>query len=153
MTNLTDMLSKFVNSNTASTSGSGTLPSNTITNPKVDLKGITTRSGVAYQGPMIPTTTSPPKVVERETEVTKDTMFPTNNGSTKDVQPPVVQVQSQVPNSEPVITPVSAPMPNLKPTIPYPSRRNDEKRREKANNDQVEKFYKIFQHMSFEISV
>ncbi|GKA84017.1 hypothetical protein Tco_0805612 [Tanacetum coccineum] len=63
MTNLTDMLSKFVNSNTASTSCSGTLPSNTITNPKVDLKGITTRSGVAYQGPTIPTTSSsPPKV-------------------------------------------------------------------------------------------
>ncbi|GJS44836.1 hypothetical protein Tco_0594957 [Tanacetum coccineum] len=87
MTNLMDMLSKFVNSNTASTSGSGTLPSNTITNPKVDLKGITTRSGVAYQGPTIPTTSSsPPKVVERETEVTKDTVPPTNNGSTKDVQ-------------------------------------------------------------------
>ncbi|GKC65085.1 hypothetical protein Tco_1097683 [Tanacetum coccineum] len=69
MTNLTDMLSKFVNSNTASTSGSGTLPSNTITNPKVDLKGITTRSGVAYQGPTIPTTSSsPPKVVACETE-------------------------------------------------------------------------------------
>ncbi|GJY73034.1 reverse transcriptase domain-containing protein [Tanacetum coccineum] len=69
MTNLTDMLTKFVNSNTASTSGSGTLPSNTITNPKEDLKGITTRSGVAYQGPTIPTTSSsPPKVVERETE-------------------------------------------------------------------------------------
>ncbi|GJT54312.1 reverse transcriptase domain-containing protein [Tanacetum coccineum] len=38
MTNLSDMLSKFVNSNTASTLGSGTLPNNTITNPKVDLK-------------------------------------------------------------------------------------------------------------------
>ncbi|GJY01778.1 hypothetical protein Tco_0359930 [Tanacetum coccineum] len=91
MTNLTDMISKFMNSNTASTSGSGTLPSNTIANPKVDLKGITTRSGVAYQGPTIPTTTSSPsKVVERETKVTKDTVPPTNNGSTKDVQPPVV---------------------------------------------------------------
>ncbi|GKC75086.1 hypothetical protein Tco_1125860 [Tanacetum coccineum] len=92
MTNLTDMLSKFVNSNTASTSGSGLLTSNTITNPKVDLKGITTQSGVAYQGPTIPTTSSPPKVVEHETEVTKDTVPPTNNGSTKDVQPLVVQV-------------------------------------------------------------
>ncbi|GKF89451.1 hypothetical protein Tco_0263414, partial [Tanacetum coccineum] len=80
MTNLTNMLSKFVNSNTASTSGSGSLPSNTITNPKVDLKGITTRSGVAYQGPTIPTTSSPPKVVEREPEVTKDTVPHTNNG-------------------------------------------------------------------------
>ncbi|GKG20669.1 hypothetical protein Tco_0380470, partial [Tanacetum coccineum] len=45
------MLSKFVTSNTASTSGSGTLPGNTITNPKEDLKGITTRSGVTIQGP------------------------------------------------------------------------------------------------------
>ncbi|GJT73219.1 reverse transcriptase domain-containing protein [Tanacetum coccineum] len=133
MTNLTDMLSKFMNSNTASTSGSGLLPSNTITNPKVDLKGITTRSGVAYQGPTIPTTSSsPPKVVERETEVTKDTVPPTNNGSTKDVQPPVVQIQSQVPNYEPVVAPVSPPMPNHKSSIPYPSRRNDERRHEKA---------------------
>ncbi|GJR24657.1 hypothetical protein Tco_0973184 [Tanacetum coccineum] len=82
MTNLTDMLSKFVNSNAASTSGSGSLPSNTITNPKEDLKGITTRSGVAYKGPTIPTTSSSsPKVVERETEVTKDTVLPTNNGN------------------------------------------------------------------------
>ncbi|GJY11980.1 reverse transcriptase domain-containing protein [Tanacetum coccineum] len=103
-------------------------------------------------GPTIPTTSSPPKVVEREIEVTKDTVLPTNNGSTKDVQPPVVQVQFQVPNSKPVEIPVSAPMPNLKPSIPYPSRRNDEKRCEKAN-DQVEKFYRIFQDMNFEISL
>ncbi|GJZ60771.1 reverse transcriptase domain-containing protein [Tanacetum coccineum] len=108
--------------------------------------------GVAYQGPTIPTTSSPPKVVERKTGVTKDTVLPTNNGSTKDVQPPVVQVQPQVPNSKPVVDPVSAPMPNLKTSITYPSRRNDEMRREKAN-DQVEKFYKIFQDMSFEISL
>ncbi|GKE87651.1 hypothetical protein Tco_1565126 [Tanacetum coccineum] len=153
MTNLTDMLSKFMNSNTASTSGSGTLPSNTITNPKVDLKGITTRSGVGYQGPTIPTTSSSlPKVVERETEVTKDTMLPSNNGSTKDVQPPVVQIQPQVPNSEPGVAPVVAPMPNQKLSIPYPSRRNDERRREKAN-DQIEKFYEIFKYLSFEISL
>ncbi|GJY08184.1 reverse transcriptase domain-containing protein [Tanacetum coccineum] len=86
----------FVNSNTASTSGP----------------------------PAIPTTTSsPPKVVEHETEVTKDTVPPTNNGSTKDVQPPGVQVQPHVPNSEPAVALVSAPMPNLKPSFPYPSRR------------------------------
>ncbi|GJW57763.1 hypothetical protein Tco_0104494 [Tanacetum coccineum] len=152
MTNLTDMLSKFVNANTASSSGTGSLPSNTVTNPKEDLKGITTRSGVAYQGPTIPTSSSPSKVVERETEATKDTVPPINNGSTKDVQPPVVQVQPQVPNSDPVVAPVSAPMPNLKPSIPYPSRRNDERRREKAN-DQIEKFYEIFKDLSFEISL
>nr|GFA78496.1 reverse transcriptase domain-containing protein [Tanacetum cinerariifolium] len=58
MANLTDMVTKLVSSNAASSSGSGTLPSNTITNPKEELKVITTRSGVAYQGPTIPT---PPK--------------------------------------------------------------------------------------------
>ncbi|GJV11363.1 hypothetical protein Tco_1352904 [Tanacetum coccineum] len=132
LTNLTDMLSKFVTSNTASTSGSGTLPSNTVTNPKEDLKGITTRSGVAYKGPTIPTTSSP-KVVERETEVTKDTMPPINNGSTEDVQPLVVPVVHHESISKPIIALVSAPMPNQKASIPFPSRRNGERRREKAN--------------------
>ncbi|GKG41746.1 hypothetical protein Tco_0473497, partial [Tanacetum coccineum] len=72
-------------------------------------------------------------------------MPPTNNRSTKDVQPPVIQDQ---PHSEPIFAPVSAPMPNLKPSIPYPSRRNNERRREKAN-DQIEKFYEIFKDLSF----
>ncbi|GKE09259.1 reverse transcriptase domain-containing protein [Tanacetum coccineum] len=130
--------------------GQGSLPCNTVTNPKEDLKGITTRSGVAYQGPTIPITSSP-KVVERRTEMTKDTVFPTNNGITKDVQPPVVQVENQNPISEPVDAPVSTPMPNQKPSIPYPSRRNDEKHRENPNEQKL-KFYEIFKDMSFEIS-
>ncbi|GKA94483.1 hypothetical protein Tco_0816521, partial [Tanacetum coccineum] len=70
---LKNMFGQFMKMNTASSSGSGTLPSNTVTNPREDLKGITTRSGVAYQGPTIPTTSSsPPKVVERETEPVVD---------------------------------------------------------------------------------
>ncbi|GJX47809.1 hypothetical protein Tco_0272999 [Tanacetum coccineum] len=105
MTNITDLLTKIVNSNQASTSSSGSLPSNTIANPKGELKAITTRSGVSYDGPQIP-----PPVVEVETEVTKDTVLP--NGSTKDVQPPIVQVD------EPVV------MPRTKTTLPYPSRVN-----------------------------
>ncbi|GKA45639.1 reverse transcriptase domain-containing protein [Tanacetum coccineum] len=139
----------FVNSNTVLSSNSGSLLSNTVTNPKEDLKGITTRSGIAYQGPTIPT--SSPKVVERRTEVTKDTVFPTNNGITEDVQPPVVPVEKQNPVSEPDVAPVSAPMPNPKPLIPYLSRRNDEKRHENAD-EQKEKFYEIFKDMSFKIS-
>nr|GEY99601.1 hypothetical protein [Tanacetum cinerariifolium] len=92
LTNLTDLITKFVNSNSASTSSSCTLPSNTIANPRIDLKAITTRSGVSYDGPQIPPSTSVlPKVVEDEPEVTKDTVNPTNNGSTEDVQPQDVQ--------------------------------------------------------------
>nr|GEU55002.1 reverse transcriptase domain-containing protein [Tanacetum cinerariifolium] len=136
LTNMTDLITKFVNSNNASTSSSGTLSRNTIANPRSDLKAITTRS-----------------------EATKDTVNPTNNGNTEDVQPQVVQSGSPIltsdpvtsPISEPVIAPVSTPNPKPKASIPYPSRRNDERNREKANN-QIEKFYQIFKYMSFEIS-
>nr|GFB70926.1 hypothetical protein [Tanacetum cinerariifolium] len=54
LTNMTELITKFVNSNSASTSSLGTLPSNTIANPRSDLKAITTRSGVSYDGPQIP---------------------------------------------------------------------------------------------------
>nr|GEV83458.1 reverse transcriptase domain-containing protein [Tanacetum cinerariifolium] len=131
---LKNMFGQFMKMNTALSSGSGTLPSNIITNPKEDLK-------------------------EHETEVTKDTVPPTNNGSTKDVQPPVVQVETPVPTSEPVVAPVaepivapvSAPKPNQKPSISYPSRLHDQKLRDKAN-DQKEKFFQIFQDLNFNIS-
>nr|GEW57738.1 retrovirus-related Pol polyprotein from transposon 17.6 [Tanacetum cinerariifolium] len=54
LTNLTELLTKFMNTNSTSTSSSGTLPRNTIANSKSDLKAITTRSGVSYDGPQIP---------------------------------------------------------------------------------------------------
>nr|GFB68204.1 reverse transcriptase domain-containing protein [Tanacetum cinerariifolium] len=82
--------------------GSGTLSSNTITNPKEDLKGITTQSGVAYQGPTIPT---PSKVVKQRTEVTKDQVQTPSSQSTAPVQPPVAQPETQTPVSEPVVAP------------------------------------------------
>nr|GEW11958.1 hypothetical protein [Tanacetum cinerariifolium] len=66
-----------------------------------------------------------------EPEATKDIVNPTNNGSTDDIQPQVVQskstsepVTSSI--SEPVIAPVSASKPNPTSLIPYPSKRNDE---------------------------
>nr|GEX87502.1 reverse transcriptase domain-containing protein [Tanacetum cinerariifolium] len=105
------LLVEFVNSNSASTSSSGTLPSNTIANPRSDLKAITTRSGVSYDGPQIPPSTSfLPKVVENEPKATKDTVNPTNNGNTKDVQPQVVQSESPVLTSEPVTSPICKPV-------------------------------------------
>nr|GFA50068.1 hypothetical protein [Tanacetum cinerariifolium] len=132
---LKNMFGQYMKMNITSSLGSRTLLSNTITNPKEDLKGITTRSRIAYKGPTIHTTSSPPKVVERETNVTKDMVPPTNNRSTKDVQPRVVQVETQVPNSKTVVTlvvelvdaPVRASKPNPKSSIPYPSRLNDQK--------------------------
>nr|GEY91096.1 reverse transcriptase domain-containing protein [Tanacetum cinerariifolium] len=140
---LKNMFGQFMKMNTASSSDSGTLPGNIITNPKDDLKGITTRRGIVYPGPTIPTTSSSSSpVVERKTEVTKDTVHPTNNESTEEVQPPVVPTESPIltsepvnsPIIEPVASPVSAPRPNQRPSIPYPSRLQDQKLRDKANN-------------------
>nr|GEU74245.1 reverse transcriptase domain-containing protein [Tanacetum cinerariifolium] len=76
---LKNMFGQLMKMNTALSSSLGTLPGNTITNTKEELKGITIRSGTAYPRPTIPTTSSSP-VVERETEETKDTVHPTNNG-------------------------------------------------------------------------
>nr|GEV62465.1 hypothetical protein [Tanacetum cinerariifolium] len=120
------MMAKFMSANTASSSGSGTLPGNTVTNPKEDLKGITTRSGVAYQGPTTPT---PSKVAKQGTEVTKDQVQTSNPQSTTPVQPTVTQSEPETPVSKPVVAPVSASMPNLKPSIPYPLRRDTKRRR------------------------
>ncbi|GKC05134.1 hypothetical protein Tco_0996744 [Tanacetum coccineum] len=100
MSNITDLLTKIVNSNQASTSSSGSLPSNTIANPKGDVKAITTRSGVSYNGPQI---SSPPKEKENEPEVTKDTVQP----GTENIQPPVVQTNDQI--SEPVVASKAKP--------------------------------------------
>ncbi|GKA45000.1 reverse transcriptase domain-containing protein [Tanacetum coccineum] len=137
---LKNMFGQFMKMNTASTSGSGSLPSNTIANPRGDLKAITTRSGISYDGPPIPPPSSSlPKVVEREPEVTKDTVQP----STENIQPPVVQIQA------PIDEPVVAPKP--KPSIPYPSRANKQKLREK-DDLLASKFVEIFRELHFELS-
>nr|GEZ24054.1 hypothetical protein [Tanacetum cinerariifolium] len=83
-----------------------------------DLKGITTRSGAAYQGPPIPTQS---KVVKQGTEVTKDQVQTPSSQSTAPVQPSVAQPETQTLVSEPIVAPVSVP-------IPYPSRRDNERR-------------------------
>ncbi|GJY68562.1 hypothetical protein Tco_0471544 [Tanacetum coccineum] len=73
------MIGFMQNYHTNQPSSSSSLPSNTIPNPRNEAKAITTRSGISYDGPPIP-----PPVVEKESEVTKDTELP----STEDIQPP-----------------------------------------------------------------
>nr|GEY25850.1 reverse transcriptase domain-containing protein [Tanacetum cinerariifolium] len=129
------------NSNKSSVcAATGTLPSNTIPNPKGDIKAITNRSGVAYERPSIPTNPSPKKVVERETEETTDKEQTNFQGSTAHIQPPVVAIlEPGVPNILP------------KPNISYPSRLNDQRLGKKATN-QMKNFFQIFQDLHFDIS-
>ncbi|GJS42924.1 hypothetical protein Tco_0567967 [Tanacetum coccineum] len=141
--------------NQASTSG--TLPSNTIPNPKGEMKSITTRSGVAYEGPSIPTNPSPKKVVERETEETMDKEQSNFQGSTAQIPPPITSIPTPEPDvlkTFPKTTPIPEPdvsknLPKL--NIPYSSRLNQEKSRNKASN-QKEKIFQMFQDLRFDIS-
>ncbi|GKD84852.1 hypothetical protein Tco_1356006, partial [Tanacetum coccineum] len=72
---LKNMMASFFQMNTASSSGLRSLPSNTVANPRGDLKAITTRSGISYDGP--PILLSPlPKVVEREPEPKPSIPYP-----------------------------------------------------------------------------
>nr|GEY59813.1 reverse transcriptase domain-containing protein [Tanacetum cinerariifolium] len=124
--NLQNMLSGFSQNQSLT---SGTLLSNTIPNPKGKMKAIATRSGVAYEGPSIPTNPSPKKVVERETEETTNKDQTNFQGSTAHIQPSV----TPIPEPD-----VSKTLP--KPNIPYPLRLNDQKLHKKATN-QMEKFF------------
>nr|GEU86444.1 hypothetical protein [Tanacetum cinerariifolium] len=103
------MMSFMQNLNNNKALSSSSLPSNTIPNPKNESKAITTRSGISYDGPPIP---SP--VVEKEPEATKDTELP----STEDIQPPSVQVHEK--DKEPLDKPFVVP--KTKTNLPYPSR-------------------------------
>ncbi|GJV66981.1 hypothetical protein Tco_1482490 [Tanacetum coccineum] len=139
LTNLTEMLTKFMNTNSASTLGLGSLPSDTVANPRGDMKAITIRSGVSYDGPQVPPPPfSLPKVVEHEPEVTKDTVHP----STENIQPPEVHTQ----NDEPVVAL------KTKPTIPYPSRINKEKLPKKDDLLAL-KFMEMFRNLHFELKL
>nr|GEU34686.1 reverse transcriptase domain-containing protein [Tanacetum cinerariifolium] len=135
--NLQNMLSGFFQ-NQASTSG--TILSNTIQNLKGEIEAITTRSGVTYEGPLIPTNPSSKKVVERETEETTYKEQTNFQGSTAHIQPLVIPI------SEPNVLKALP-----KPNIPYPSRLNDQKLHKKATNQMV-KFFQIFQDLHFVIS-
>nr|GEW48501.1 reverse transcriptase domain-containing protein [Tanacetum cinerariifolium] len=162
--------------NTASSSsGMGSLPSNTVLNPREYLKIITTQSDVTLAGPSaLPL---PSKEVDRELETITDHVL---TGSTNNVPPLVVQpsptstsstlisfpkmpkvikdtVQPSTKNIQPPVAQtqvlINEPVVDLKPkpTIPYALRVNKQKLREKDDNLAL-KFVEIFRNLHFERS-
>nr|GEX77692.1 reverse transcriptase domain-containing protein [Tanacetum cinerariifolium] len=71
-------------------STSGILSSNIVPNPKGEMKAITTCSGLAYEGPSIPTDSPLEKVDEQNTEEIMDKEHSNCPRSTAQVQSPVV---------------------------------------------------------------
>ncbi|GJZ14179.1 reverse transcriptase domain-containing protein [Tanacetum coccineum] len=113
------------------TSSSGTLPSNTIPNPRNECKGITTRSGVVLDGPLPP---MPPPFVNPDNEV--------------------VQIREKVQNKgkEPIVEPrVDNEPSKTKTNLPYPSRVEKDKNRER-DDILASKFIEIFRDLHFELS-
>nr|GEX53426.1 hypothetical protein [Tanacetum cinerariifolium] len=126
-------------------SGLGSLPSNTIPNPREEIKAVTTQSGIVLDGASVPPLPpfSSPKEVEHEPKLIMD-QVPIE--STIRVPPPIVQ-------SPPTLTSFELPKRNPhQPHIPYPSRLNKEKLQDKSDI-QVHKFLQMFKKLHFNISL
>nr|GEV98392.1 reverse transcriptase domain-containing protein [Tanacetum cinerariifolium] len=116
-----NMMANLLQMNTASTSESGTLPGNTVANPKGELKAITTRSGLVTKGPTIP---NPPKSVNpEEDECVEETYTDPNHAEYTIKVAPTPPVQKHRPPIQRNF--VLHTRDSLPPHIPYPSRRSN----------------------------
>nr|GEX03016.1 hypothetical protein [Tanacetum cinerariifolium] len=112
-----NMMASLLQINTASTSGSRTLPGNTISNPKGELKAIKTRSGLVTEGPTVP---NPPKPVNlEENECVEETYTDPDHAKYNIKVPPPPLVQNPKPSIQRNF--VIHTRDSLPPCIPYPS--------------------------------
>ncbi|GJZ51091.1 hypothetical protein Tco_0605606 [Tanacetum coccineum] len=119
---LKNMMASFFQMNTASSSGSGSLPGNTIANPKGKLKAITTRSGLVLDGPSFPM--PPPFINPEEDGHAEETLTdPRHAEYTIKVPPPLVQKAKPTSLKNYVVHKRDP----LHPNIPYPSIMHQEK--------------------------
>ncbi|GJY11541.1 reverse transcriptase domain-containing protein [Tanacetum coccineum] len=113
MTNLTDLFTNFIKSNTASTSCTGTLPSQTVTNPRQQINAITTRSGKTLEEPLTPlvptpVVSTPQKENEPNPETLMENVLSPNLENTAQVPPPKEEEDS---------TFTETPQPKAKKTV------------------------------------
>ncbi|GJV72780.1 reverse transcriptase domain-containing protein, partial [Tanacetum coccineum] len=157
--------SKFINSNTASSSSSGTLPSQTVTNPRQQINAITTRNGKTLEGPSTPFVPTPViSTPSKEPEQNPET-------STEKVQNPNLEKTAHVPspgeddsiffeipkpkakktvNVE--IQDLNSPGPNsYQPKLPYPERMKI--RENDKPSAQHSWFLKMFKQLRLEIGL
>nr|GEW54234.1 reverse transcriptase domain-containing protein [Tanacetum cinerariifolium] len=94
-----NMMASLLQMNTTSTLGSGSLPSNTVTNPKGELKAITTRSGLVIDGLTVPT---PPQSINLEVDERVEETFtdPDLAEYTIKVPPPPKMLKALMSNNE-----------------------------------------------------
>nr|GEV44408.1 reverse transcriptase domain-containing protein [Tanacetum cinerariifolium] len=142
-----NMMASLFQINTTSTSGSGSLSSNTVANPKGEIKSITTRSGLVLDGPTV--LTFPLFINQEEDECVEETLTDPNLSEyTIKVPPPPVQ-KYKPPSQRDYIVHQRGP---LHPKIPYPSRMLKQKHQEK-NEVQIYKFWEMFKQLHINITL
>ncbi|GJX43358.1 reverse transcriptase domain-containing protein [Tanacetum coccineum] len=155
------MLFKFITCNTASSSNSGTLPSQTVTNPREHVNSITTQSGKTCEGPsthLVPTpiVSTSPKEPEQNPETSMDKVRKPGLESTAQVPPPEdhdsIFIEIPKPKAKETIQEPNSPEPNsYQPKLPYPERM---KVREKDKpSAQQSRFMKLFKQLRLEIGL
>nr|GEY91176.1 reverse transcriptase domain-containing protein [Tanacetum cinerariifolium] len=141
------MMASLFQMNTAFTSGSGSLPSNTVANPKGELKAITTRSGIVLDGPTVPTL--PPFINPEVDECVEETLTDQDLSEyTIKVSPHLVQ-KYKPPSQRDFVVHQRDP---LHPNIPYPSRMLKQKQQEK-DEVQIYKFWQMFKQLHINITL
>nr|GEU96606.1 hypothetical protein [Tanacetum cinerariifolium] len=144
---LKNMMSSFFQMNTASTSGSGPLPSNTIANPKGELKAIKTRSGLALDGPSFHM--PPPFINPKGDERVEETLTDLELGEyTINVPPPLVQ-KAKPPSQRNYVV---HQRDHNHLNIPYPLRMHKEKQQEK-DKVPIHKFWYMFKQLHINITL
>ncbi|GKB90585.1 reverse transcriptase domain-containing protein [Tanacetum coccineum] len=161
MTNLTEMLSKFITSNTASSSNSGTLPSQTITNPREHVNAITTRSGKTCEGPstpLVPTpvVSTPLKEPEQNPETSMDKVQKSSSENTAQVPPPEdhdsIFIEIPKPKAKKTVPELNSPDPDsYQPKLPYLKRMKVRER--DTPIAQQSRFMKLFKQLRLEIGL
>ncbi|GJX11792.1 reverse transcriptase domain-containing protein [Tanacetum coccineum] len=138
MANVTSLLTSLCNNfnNSASTSKPGTLPSQTVTNPREHVNAITTRIGKTLEGPptpLVPTpvVSIPSKEPEQNPKTSMDKVQKPNSESIAQV-PPLEEEESilmEIPKSKAKKTvnieiqePNSPKPTSYQPRLPYPER-------------------------------
>ncbi|GJS75535.1 hypothetical protein Tco_0725416 [Tanacetum coccineum] len=167
MANVTSLLTNLCNNfkDSASTSNSGTLPSQTVTNPRQQINAITTRSGKTLEGPstpLVPThvVLNPQKELEQNPETSTEKVQNPNVENTAQVPPPKEEesIFMEIPKPKAKktvnveIQDLNSPRPNLyQSKLPYPEsmkvRENDKP------NAQHSRFLKMFKQLRLEIGL
>ncbi|GKC03380.1 reverse transcriptase domain-containing protein [Tanacetum coccineum] len=167
MANVTSLLTNLCNNfkDSASTSNSGTLPSQTVTNPRQQINAITTRSGKTLEGPstpLVPTpvVSIPKKEPEQNPETSTEKVQNPNLENTAHVPPPEEEesIFMEIPKPKAKktvnveIQDLNSPRPNsYQSKLPYPERMKV--RENDKPSAQHSRFLKMFKQLRLEIGL